>query len=59
MENSCSYQKCLTCSSQMCWTGKVARSQGEKGYDAHIKMLDEAERILENEEIQERVQTDY
>lgn len=49
MENTCSYQKCLTCSIDTCWTGEIARSQGIEGYNEHIKMLDEAEMRLHSE----------
>jgi len=49
MEGNCSYQRCLTCSIKTCWTGEIARSQGKKGYDAHIKMLDDAETRLHSE----------
>ena len=39
----CSFQKCLSCSLTGCWTGQVAREKGIAGYNAFIKMLDEAE----------------
>ena len=50
MDNICSYKKCLTCPIKTCWTGEVARTHGKDDYEAHLKMLDEAEENLNNEE---------
>ena len=43
----CSYEKCLTCNISTCYTGKVAREQGEEAYKEWIAEMDEAEVITE------------
>lgn len=40
----CSFMKCLTCPQTECGTGQEARAHGKKGYQACLKMLDEAEK---------------
>lgn len=42
--NMCSYESCLTCSSPFCQTGQIARRDGKDAYEAHLAMLDEAEK---------------
>jgi len=44
-EPLCSYEKCLTCNISTCYTGKVAREQGEEAYHAWIAEMAEAEEI--------------
>ena len=44
-EPICTFQKCLTCPLTDCWTGQVAREQGEEAYLEFLKMLNEAEKI--------------
>lgn len=32
----CTYEKCLTCKLDTCFTGKIAREKGEKAYDEYV-----------------------
>ena len=38
----CCYNKCLSCKIETCWTGQIARRDGEEAYNEHLKMLSEA-----------------
>lgn len=49
MAGKCSYQNCLKCEILSCMTGQIAREQGEAGYNEYLKVLDEAEELLEVE----------
>ena len=47
----CSYEKCLTCNSQNCFTGETARELGRIGYDIVLKILEDSEAV-ETEELE-------
>ena len=38
-KNNCSYMSCMTCKYGKCYTGRIARKHGKKGYDAISKIL--------------------
>lgn len=48
MDNTCTFENCLKCTLENCWTGQIARNQGIEAYTEHLAMLDEAEALLDD-----------